>query len=54
MKLILVEQKETGKGLPSNQAKASSTVSKCCSNKMQPLVKVLDADIRELIVIKKQ
>ena len=61
LKVVLVEQKKTGKWLAEQLGKDPSTVSKWCSNKMQPslemlvnISKVLDVDTRELIVITKQ
>ena len=58
LKVVLVEQKKTGKWLAEQLGKDPSTVSKWCSNKMQPslamlvnIAKVLDVDTRELIVI---
>ena len=61
LKVVLVEQKKTGKWLAEQLGKDPSTVSKWCSNKMQPslemrvkIAKVLDVDTRELIVITKQ
>ena len=61
LKVVLVEQKKTGKWLAKQLGKDPSTVSKWCSNKMQPslemlvkIAKVLDVDTRELIVITKQ
>ena len=61
LKVVLVEQKKTGKWLAEQLGKAPSTVSKWCSNEMQPslemlsqIAKVLDVDTRELIVITKQ
>jgi len=61
LKVVLVEQKKTGKWLAEQLGKDPSTVSKWCSNKMQPslemlvsIAKVLDVDARELIVITKQ
>ena len=60
LKVVLVEQKKTGKWLAEQLGKDPSTVSKWCSNKMQPslemlvnIAKVLDVDTRELIVITK-
>ena len=56
LKVVLVEQKKTGKWLAEQLGKDPSTVSKWCSNKMQPslemltkIAKVLDVDTRELI-----
>ena len=61
LKVVLVEQKKTGKWLAEQVGKDASTVSKWCANKMQPalemlvnIAKVLDVDTRELIVITKQ
>ena len=61
LKVVLAEQKKTGKWLAEQLGKDPSTVSKWCSNKMQPslemlvnIAKVLDVDTRELIVITKQ
>ena len=61
LKVVLVEQKKTGKWLAEQLGKDPSTVSKWCSNKMHPslemlvnIAKVLDVDTRELIVITKQ
>ena len=57
LKVVLAEQKKTGKWLAEQLNKDTSTVSKWCSNKMQPslemLIKIaelLDVDIRELII----
>ena len=61
LKVVLVEQKRTGKWLAEQLGKDPSTVSNWCSNKMQPslemlvnIAKVLDVDTRELIVVTKQ
>ena len=61
LKVVLVEQKKTGKWLAQQLGKDPSIVSKWCSSKMQPslemlvnIAKVLDVDTRELIVITKQ
>ena len=61
LKVVLVEQKKTGKWLAGQLGKDQSTVSKWCSNKMQPslemlvnIAKVLDVDTRELIAVTKQ
>ena len=61
LKVVLAEQKKTGKWLAEQLGKDPSTVSKWCSNKTQPslemlvnIAKVLDVDTRELIVITKQ
>ena len=56
LKVVLVEQGKTGKWLSEQVSKAPSTVSKWCSNKIQPSLEVLDkiaillnVDRRELI-----
>lgn len=61
LKVILAEQKKTGKWLYEQLGKDTSTVSKWCSNKMQPsleilmrIAKILDVDIRELIITTKR
>ena len=57
LKVVLVEQKKTGKWLAEQLGKDPSTVSKWCSNKMHPSLEILiqiacllDIDVRELIV----
>ena len=57
LKVVLVEQKKTCKWLAEQLGKDPSTVSKWCSNKMQPSLEILiqiagllDIDVRELIV----
>ena len=61
LKVVLAEQKKTGKWLAERLGKDSSTVSKWCSNKMQPslemlmrIAEILDVDIRELIITTKR
>ena len=61
IKVVLVEQKKTGKWLAEQLGKDPSTVSKWCSNKIQPSLKMLmqiaeklDVDVRNLIVTTKQ
>ena len=56
LKLVLVEQKKTGKWLAEQLGKDPSTVSKWCSNITQPtldtlvnIAKILDVDIKDLI-----
>lgn len=56
LKLVLVEQKKTGKWLAEKLGKDPSIVSKWCSNINQPtldtlvnIAKVLDVDIKDLI-----
>ena len=60
IKVVLVEQKKTGKWLAEELGKDPSTVSKWCSNKMQPSLEMLtqiaeklDVDVRNLIVTTK-
>ena len=57
----LSRAKKTGKWLYEQLGKDTSTVSKWCSNKMQPsleilmrIAKILDVDIRELIITTKR
>lgn len=61
LKVVLAEQKKTGKWLAERLGKDTSTVSKWCSNKMQPslemlmrIAEILDVDIRELIISTKR
>jgi transcriptional regulator with XRE-family HTH domain len=56
LKVVLVEQKKTGKWLAEQLGKDPTTVSKWCSNKMQPslevlsqIAKVLNVETRQLI-----
>ena len=56
LKVVLVEQKKTGKWLAEQLGKDPSTVPKWCSNKMQPslemlsqIAKVLNVETRQLI-----
>ena len=55
LKIVLVEQNKTGKWLAEQLGKSSSTVSKWCSNTVQPdlytlekIAKLLDIDKRDL------
>ena len=41
LKVVLAEQKKTGKWIAEQLGKAPSTVSKWCSNKMQPSLEML-------------
>lgn len=57
IKVVLVEQQKTGKWLAEQLGKSTCTVSKWCSNTIQPDLATLDKiatllkiDIRELIV----
>ena len=56
LKVVLAEQKKTGKWLAEQLGKDPSTVSKWCSNKMQPslevlsqIAKVLNVETKDLI-----
>lgn len=56
LKIVLVEQNKTGKWLSEKLGKSSSTVSKWCSNTVQPdlytlekIAKLLDIDKRDLL-----
>ena len=56
LKIVLVEHNKTGKWLAEQLGKSSSTVSKWCSNTVQPdlytleeIAKLLDIDKRDLL-----
>ena len=56
IKVVLVEQQKTGKWLAEKLGKSTCTVSKWCSNTIQPdlvtlnkIATLLNVDIRELI-----
>ena len=56
LKVVLAEQKKTGKWLAEQLGKDQSTISKWCSNKMQPslemlsqIAKVLNVETKDLI-----
>ena len=56
LKVVLVEQKKTGKWLAEQLGKDPSTVSKWCSNTTQPpldilvnIAKLLDVEVKQLI-----
>ena len=56
IKVVLVEQQKTGKWLAEQMGKSTCTVSKWCSNSIQPdlatldkIATLLNVDIRELI-----
>ena len=60
IKVVLVEQQKTGKWLAGQLGKSACTVSKWCSNSIQPdlatldkIATLLDVDRRELIVSSK-
>ncbi len=57
IKVVLVEQQKTGKWLSEQLGKSTCTVSKWCSNTIQPdlvtldkIATLLNVDIRELIM----
>jgi transcriptional regulator with XRE-family HTH domain len=57
LKVVLVEQKRTGKWLAEALEKNEATVSRWCTNEAQPsldtlraITKVLNVDIRELLL----
>jgi transcriptional regulator with XRE-family HTH domain len=57
LKVVLVEQNRTGKWLADAMGKNETTVSRWCSNMVQPsletlcsIAEVLNVDIRELLV----
>ena len=57
LKVVLVEQKRTGKWLAETLGKNEATVSRWCSNVSQPslemlfaIAKALKVDVRELLV----
>lgn len=61
LKIVLVEQNKTGKWLAEQLGKSSSTVSKWCSNTVQPdlytleeIAKLLDIDKRDLLTPNKR
>ena len=61
IKVVLVEKGKTGKWLAEEIRKTPCTVSKWCSNSIQPdlqtldrIAKLLDIDVRELIVSSKR
>jgi Helix-turn-helix. len=57
LKVVLVEQKRTGKWLAEKLKKNEATVSRWCTNEAQPsletlfaIARALNVDVRELIV----
>ena len=50
LKVVLAEQQKTGKWLAEQIGKSNCTVSKWCSNSVQPDLKTLDIDVKDLIV----
>ena len=56
IKVVLVEQQKTGKWLAEQMGKSACTVSKWCSNSIQPdlatlnkIAELLNMDVRDLI-----
>ena len=61
LKVVLVEQKRTGKWLAETLRKNEATVSRWCTNESQPsletlleIAKTLNVDIKELLVSSKK
>lgn len=61
IKVVLVEKQRTSKWLAEQLGKSENTISKWCSNKVQPsletlvqIAKIVDVDIHELIVSTKK
>lgn len=61
LKIVLVEQRRTGKWLAETLGKNEATVSRWCTNESQPsletlleIAKVLNVDVRELLVSSKK
>jgi len=61
LKVVLVEQKRTGKWLAETLGKNEATVSRWCANVSQPsletlfaIAKMLEVDIRELLISTKK
>lgn len=57
LKVVLVENQRTGKWLAEQLGKSNCTISKWCSNTVQPdlqtlnrISKLLDVDIKDLII----
>lgn len=61
IKAVLAEKQLTSKWLAEQLGKSENTISKWCSNKVQPslenlveIARILDVDVRELIVSTKE
>ena len=61
IKVVLVEKQRTSKWLAEQLGKSENTISKWCSNKVQPsleslyeIAKLLDIEVRPLIVPSKE
>lgn len=60
IKVVLVERKKTGKWLAEKLGKNEATVSRWCTNEIQPTLitlfeisRILEVDIRELLISSK-
>jgi len=60
LKVVLVEQKRTGKWLAEKLGKNEATVSRWCTNESQPsletlfaIARALNVDVRELLILQK-
>ena len=60
IKVVLVEQQKTGKWMAEQMGKSACTVSKWCSNSIQPdlatlnkIAELLNVDVRDLITSSK-
>ena len=56
LKVVLAEQQKTGKWLANQMSKSETTVSRWCTNEVQPsmetlleIARLLDIDVRELL-----
>ncbi|GAB1345619.1 helix-turn-helix transcriptional regulator [Cloacibacterium normanense] len=56
LKFVLAEKKKTGKWLANQMSKSETTVSRWCTNEVQPsmetlleIARLLDIDVRELL-----
>ena len=61
LKVVLVEQKRTGKWLAETLGKNEATISRWCTNESQPsletlleVAKALNVDIKELLISSKE
>ena len=61
LKVVLVEQKRTGKWLAESLGKNEATISRWCTNETQPsldtlaeIAKVLNVDIKEFLISSKE
>lgn len=61
LKVVLVEQGKTGKWLSEQLGKSNCTISKWCSNTVQPglatlntIAQILDVDVKDLLISNKE